>query len=136
MNYYVSKDELTSFVYGGIDSATFSLYLTDLGDLYNSHERDIEFVEVAGRDGDVLIDNKRRKSKDVTFTAFVNMEETNTSMSVLAEKIEDWLQGEVNYKDLIVENKSYKAICISQIGLSEVMDQLGEVQIKFKIQPT
>lgn len=135
MNYYVNADELTPFFYGGVDSATFNLYLTDLGDLYNSFERDIEFVEVAGRDGDLLIDNKRKKSKEVTLTGFIDMEQNNVPMPTLAKAIEDWLQGEVKYKELIVENKTYNAICINQISIKEVMEQLGEIQIKFRIQP-
>lgn len=135
MNYYVNVDELTPFFYGGVDSATFNLYLTDLGDLYNSFERDIEFVEVAGRDGDLLIDNKRKKSKEVTLTGFIDMEQNNVPMPTLAKTIEEWLQGEVKYKELIVENKAYNAICINQISIKEVMEQLGEIQIKFRIQP-
>lgn len=135
MNYYVTADELTPFFYGGVDSATFNLYLTDLGDLYNSFERDIEFVEVAGRDGDLLIDNKRKKSKEVTFTGFIDMEQNEASMPILAQAIEDWLQGEVKYKELVIENKTYNAICINQISIKEVMEQLGEIQIKFRIQP-
>ena len=135
MDYYVDTNELTSFFYGGVNSATFNLYLTDLGNLYDSFERDIELIEVAGRDGDLLIDNKRKKSKEVAFTGFIDVEKSEMSMPMLAKAIEDWLQGEVKYKELIVENKTYSAICINQISIKEVMEQLGEIQIKFRIQP-
>ena len=61
MQYFVNKEELIRFSFGGINSASFSIFATEVKGLYNSFERDVEFIEVPGRDGDLLIDNKRKK---------------------------------------------------------------------------
>lgn len=137
MNYYT--DNLLEFIYGGVASSTYFLYLTNIEGLYDSFERDIEFIEVQGRDGDLAIDNKRKKSKDITLEGFIDLDRISNSVefSKVANDIEQWLQGEVKYKPLQIkgESKIYNAICINQIKISEVIEGLGEVMITFKIQP-
>ena len=51
MQYFVNEDELISFMYGEVPSTLYSLYVLDVKNLNNGFERDIEFIEVPGRDG-------------------------------------------------------------------------------------
>lgn len=137
MQYFVNKEELIRFSFGGINSASFSIFATEVKGLYNSFERDVEFIEVPGRDGDLLIDNKRKKAKEIEITCYLDMEDIKGTMGELAEAVEDWLQGEVKYKTLEFSHyyKPLKAICTSSFDAEEVMENLGEFTIKFRVQP-
>ena len=137
MQYFVNKEELIRFSFGGINSASFSIFATEVKGLYNSFERDVEFIEVPGRDGDLLIDNKRKKAKEIEITCYLDMEDIKGTMGELSEAVEDWLQGEVKYKTLEFSHyyKPLKAICTSSFYAEEVMENLGEFTIKFRVQP-
>ena len=137
MQYFVNKEELIRFSFGGINSASFSIFATDVKGLYNSFERDVEFIEVPGRDGDLLIDNTRKKSKGIEVICYLDMEDIRGTMGELAEAVEDWLQGEVKYKTLEFSHyhKALKAICKSNFEAEEVIENLGEFTIKFRVQP-
>lgn len=137
MQYFINKEELISFIYGDVSSTLYSLYVLDVQGLNNSFERDIEFFEVSGRDGDLIIDNQRKKSKEITIEGFIDFEKSYIeTFEDLCSEIENWLQGEVNLNTLKFSNshRTYKAICTS-IEIDEVLENFGEVIIKFKIQP-
>lgn len=137
MQYYADKNELISFVYGGVTSASFFLYATNVQGLYNSFERDVEFIEIPGRDGELAIDNKRKKAKEIKLECFIDLEEANKDLSTLAAEIEDWLQGSLSYKDLKINtsHKTFKAICVNSIEIAEVIQDLAEILITFRVQP-
>lgn len=54
------------FFFGGIRSLDYGIYLTGI-EIGGTPERDVSFVSVAGRNGDLLIDNKRWKNIDITY---------------------------------------------------------------------
>ena len=85
----------------------------------------------------MIIDNKRRKAKDVEVTCYLDIEDIQGTMGELAEAVEDWLQGEVKYKTLEFSHyhKPLKAICKSNFEAEEVIENLGEFTIKFRVQP-
>lgn len=137
MNYFVNEDELISFMYRGTSSAFFSLYVLEVQNLHNAFERDIEFIEVPGRDGDLIIDNLRKKSKEITIEAFIDLDEAYTSsFTELCEDIERWLQGTVGVSTLNFSDspRNYKAICTG-VEITETIEGLGEVNVTFLIQP-
>ena len=47
-------------IYGGVNSADYGIYITGEA-VYNAPERDVEFVEVPGRNGALTLDNERYK---------------------------------------------------------------------------
>ena len=51
MQYYVDKNSLDYFVYGGTSSASFNFIITE-NDHLNSFENDFELIEKPGRRGD------------------------------------------------------------------------------------
>ena len=138
MQYFVDENELISFIYGGVSSTLYSLYVLNVQGLNNAFERDIKFIEVPGRNGDLIIDNNRRKSKEIRIEGFIDFEKSYIeSFEDLCSEIENWLQGEVELNTLKFSNsyKSYNAICTS-VEIDEVIENLGEVTMKFNIQPS
>ena len=57
-----------SLTFGGIDSADYGIFITGSG-TFSAPERDVEFVSVPGRNGDLAIDNGRWNNIEVTYPA-------------------------------------------------------------------
>ena len=137
MRYYTNEDELMYFYYNEVSSTSFFMIIEETEGLLDTFERDIELVEVQGRDGELIIDSKRKKSKDITITGHIDIEKSNKSIDLLAYEIEEWLQGVVSYKSLTFKDHKlkYEALCFNQIKLSEVIKDLCEFEIKFRVTP-
>ena len=131
MQYYVDKNSLDYFVYGGTSSASFNFIITE-NDNLNSFENDFELIEIPGRSGDLVIDNKRKKNKEINIEAYADIEELGDAHTV-AENIKQWLQGEVKYKDLTFSNDltEYKAIVKGPIEIVEEIEGLLNINFKF-----
>lgn len=54
------------FTFGNVNSLDYGICLTGIH-IGNTPERDVSFVQVAGRNGDLAIDNKRWKNVDITY---------------------------------------------------------------------
>lgn len=55
-----------SFRFGAVYSMDYGIYLTGIS-IGGTPERDLSYMSVAGRNGDLLIDNKRWKNIDITY---------------------------------------------------------------------
>lgn len=137
MRYYANEDELMYFYYNEVSSTSFFMVIEEIEGLLDSFERDIELVEVQGMDGEFIIDNKRKKSKDIIIIGHIDIEKSNKSIDVLAYEIEEWLQGVISYKPLLFKDHKlkYEGLCFNQIKLSEVIKDLCEFEIKFRVTP-
>ena len=131
MQYYVDKNSLDYFVYGGTSSASFNFIITG-NDNLNSFENDFELIEIPGRSGDLVIDNKRKKNKEINIEAYVDLDGLGDSKTV-SKNIKQWLQGEVKYKDLTFSNDltEYKAIVKGPIEIAEEIEGLLNINFKF-----
>ena len=138
MLYYINNDELMYFTYNGVSSTSFFMIIEEIEGLLNSFERDIELIEIKGRSGELIIDNQRKKSKNITITGCIDVEKSNKSIDTLAYEIENWLQKEVSYKPLTFKDHKFKyeALCFNQIKLSEVIEDLCEFEIIFRVTPS
>lgn len=56
--------------FGGIDSSTYGVYISG-SDTFSAPERDVRYVQVPGRNGDLIIDNGRWNNITVTYPAFI-----------------------------------------------------------------
>lgn len=83
-----------SFFFKGKKSQDFGIYISGSG-TYNFPERDIEKVEVPGRNGDLLIDNKRYKNVTLTYPAFVR-----EKFKELTDVARMWLMADPEYQRL------------------------------------
>ena len=131
MQYYVDKNSLDYFVYGGTSSASFNFIITE-NDNLNSFENDFELIEIPGRSGDLLINNNRKKNKEINIEAYADIEELGDAHTV-AKNIKQWLQGEVKYKALSFSNDltEYEAIVKGPIEIVEEVEGLLNINFKF-----
>ena len=131
MQYYVDKNSLDYFVYGGTSSASFNFIITK-NDNLNSFENDFELIEIPGRSGDLVIDNKRKKNKEINIEAYADIEGLGDAHTV-AKNIKQWLQGEVKYKALSFSNDltEYEAIVKGPIEIIEEIEGLLNINFKF-----
>ena len=58
------------FIYDGKNSKDYGVYISGMG-TYNAPERDIESLEIPGRNGELTIDNGRYRNIKVTYPAFI-----------------------------------------------------------------
>ena len=131
MQYYVDKNSLEHFTFGGTSSASFNFIIVENNNL-NGFENDFELIEIPGRSGDLVIDNKRKKNKEINIEAYADIEGLGDAHTV-AKNIKQWLQGEVKYKDLTFSNDltEYKAIVKGPIEIVEEMEGLLNINFKF-----
>ena len=131
MIYYVDKNSLEHFTFGGTSSASFNFIIVK-NDNLNSFENDFELIEIPGRSGDLVIDNKRKKNKEINIEAYADIEELGDAHTV-AKNIKQWLQGEVKYKTLTFSNDltEYEAIVKGPIEIVEEVEGLLNINFKF-----
>ena len=131
MIYYVDKNSLEHFTFGGTSSASFNFIIVE-NDNLNGFENDFELIEIPGRSGDLLINNNRKKNKEINIEAYADIEELGDAHTV-AKNIKQWLQGEVKYKTLTFSNDliEYKAIVKGPIEIVEEVEGLLNINFKF-----
>jgi len=119
---------MNSFIWKNQDSyLNYGIVINKLPSLIKA-ERNVDEIEIQGRDGDVTIDYKTYKPVIYTLECTVLDEDK-------MESIKSWLDG---FGDLIFSwrsDKYYKAKMINKIDISESMDSLGEFPLLFKCQP-
>lgn len=91
---------LNYIVFGGVDSRDYGIYISGEG-VFNAPERDVEVVNIPGKDGDLLIDRGRFLNIQVTYPGF-NFE---PDLSTFAERL-----------------RAFRAALASQIGYQRLED--------------
>lgn len=135
MQYYINKEELQYFVYDGISSTDFGIVIIKDNQL-SSPERNIEVVEVDGRDEPLLIDKKNYKPFKLELECYIDAE--NNNIKEVARSIKRWIQGEFKFKNLSFSDDpeySYEAVCTNKLDIEEVIDLLGEFKLSFLCKP-
>lgn len=59
-----------NLVFGGINSADYNVWISG-SDAFSAPERDVEYVSVPGRNGDLVIDNGKWNNIRITYPAFI-----------------------------------------------------------------
>ena len=132
MQYYINKENLNYFIYGGTSSASFNFIITE-NDNLKSFENDFELVSIPGRNGDLIISNNRKKNKEINIEAYIDLESLNKDAKTAAKEIKTWLQGEVKYKDLTFSDDlvNYKAVVVGEVEIYEEIENLLNIKFKF-----
>lgn len=135
MQYYVEKVELECFYFNNISNTNFGLVVEEVDGLYDAFENDIEFIEVPGRDGELIVDNNRVKSRELKIKGWIDKTLTEFTMTELQEGLNKWLKNYMYYQKLefIKEAKVFKALCYN-FKMNEIMEDLAEIEIKFRVQ--
>lgn len=79
------------FIFNGARSRDFGIYISGSG-TFNAPERDVESVEIPGRNGNLIISKNRFKNITVSYPAFIKREFTKNSDAAKA-----WLLGNSGY---------------------------------------
>lgn len=132
MIYYVDKNSLEHFTFGGTSSASFNFIIIE-NDNLKSFENDFELVSIPGRNGDLIIPNNRKKNKEINIEAYIDLEELKKDAKTVAKEIKSWLQGEVKYKDLTFSDDlvNYKAVVVGEVEIYEEIENLLNIKFKF-----
>ena len=132
MIYYVDKNSLEHFTFGGTSSASFNFIIVE-NDNLKSFENDFELVSIPGRNGDLIIPNNRKKNKEINIEAYIDLEELKKDAKTVAKEIKSWLQGEVKYKDLTFSDDlvNYKAVVVGEVEIYEEIENLLNIKFKF-----
>lgn len=121
------------FVFSGKCSRDYGLYISG-GETFNAPERDVEVIEIPGRNGNLIKDNGRFKNISVTYPAFVRMK-----FKEHASEARGWLLKESGYKRL---EDSYNTDFYRMARFSgpldfntRVLNRSGECNISFDCKP-
>lgn len=85
---------INCFWYAGRSSRDFGIYISG-SNTYNAPERDIESIDIPGRNGTLLLDNKRFKNISVSYPAFIR-----TRFRENAGAARAWLLSQKGYEIL------------------------------------
>ena len=131
MIYYIDKNKLEYFTFGGTSSASFNFIIMK-NDNLSGFENDFELIEIPGRSGDLLINNNRKKNKEINIEAYVDLEGLGDAKTV-SKSIKQWLQGEVKYKTLTFSDdlEEYEAVVVGRIEIIEEIEGLLNIKFKF-----
>lgn len=124
------------FMYRGHSSLEYGLFITKKN-VYKGAQRDLKFVSVPGRNGDLIIDNGRYKNITVTYKLAL-LNNTKWSFSELAHLIKSWLFPEQGYSRLWDSyNSGYfrQALYSDELDIEEEIKDLGAVTISFNCKP-
>ena len=98
----------------------------------NFVERDVEFISVPGRTGDLIIDNGRTLNFDLKINCVIDRRKTK-DMNETLEEIEFWLREHVGYRDILFKDgKRLKATCVSSIEIINKKANYAYCNIIFK----
>ena len=85
-------------IFGGVDSSDYGIYISGEG-AYNAPERNVEFVKVPGRNGDIAIDQGRYENIKVTYPAMVLEDDQEHFREKLSE-----------FRNAILSQKGYQRL--------------------------
>ena len=124
------------FEYKGINS--LDMHLKILNDIsFPSPESDIEFIEVAGKDGELAISKDRLKSIDFSIPVHLHLPK-KIDVAYMSGKISEWLKTDVDwhpFKFSGLKDYEYQAICYEQFDIQETLANFGKTVITFKLKP-
>lgn len=82
------------FTFGGERSSDFGIYISG-ENTFNSPERDVEYIQIAGKNGDLTISNNRFKNISVSYPAFILK-----NFKANSSRAKAWLLQQAGYRRL------------------------------------
>ena len=124
-------------IFGDVDSADYGIYISGDG-VYNAPERDVEFVSVPGRNGDIAMDQGRYNNITVTYPA-----------GTFAKTQEEFREKLSDFRNAILSQKGYQrledtyhpeefrmAVYTAGLEVDPVnYNQAGEFELTFNCKP-
>lgn len=125
------------FIYKNRSSEEFGLKIISINDI-SSPERNIEMLEVKGRNGDLIFDHGNYKNFELKFECDVIPHLVNKSLIEIAREMKVWLQSDFSYNNLVISydlDTYYEAVCINQLDIERVAKDFGYILLKFNCKP-
>ncbi len=122
--------------FNGLSSQDFGLMVAEKNS-FNGAERDVEFISVPGRSGDLVLDNGRYKNITVSYK-LVLINKTPYAFRTLARKIKSWLLEKPGYFKLwdSYEPEYFRLAAYSGgADIEHEFEQLGSVTLNFNCKP-
>lgn len=96
---------------------------------------DVDTVEIAGRDGALLVDNQRLKTVEQAFPFVVKPK--GRKVSQVADELSAWLavKGYQDFEKSWDSDYIYRATYLESFELDEIISQFGRVQLAFLFHP-
>lgn len=121
------------FSFDGKTSEEFGILVED-HDFWKLPKRRLEFVQVPGRTGDLIIDDGSRENFIVTFQCHVEVE--SDSKHLLLKQLDEWLNGSTGYKTLSIfingeHCKDLNAIFVGEITLPNTDYFYSDFELEF-----
>jgi len=123
--------------FGNVNSLDYGIYITGEA-VYNAPERDVEMVEIAGRNGDLPVDKGRWKNIEVTYTAGT-FGDDQTDFSTKVRNFRNALTSQLGYvrlSDTYNDNEYRLGVFKSVFEVDAASrKRAGEFQIVFDCKP-
>lgn len=102
------------FIFNGISSADFGVYIFDGTGTFAAAERDRETMEVPGRNGMLIIDNRRYKNVDHVYKKALITDDMKINFRGLCETLSN-VKGYARLEDSVHPDEFYSAILKSTL---------------------
>lgn len=125
-----------TFTFGGVNSATYGVYITGEG-VFNAPERNVEMIDIAGRNGAFALDKGNFNNIEVTYPASIATD-NETDFAEAVSDLRNFLCSKVGYVRLEDDyNTGEYRLAIYKSGLEVSHDMLiaGEFDIVFECKP-
>lgn len=122
------------FTFNGKSNEEFYLRIGE-GLSYVSSSNDIERITVPGRDGDLLVDNRRRSAVEQPIP--LNLVKEKGLVTDIIPAITDWLSVK-GYQDMTFswdKDHIYKGAYLEGFSVEETLKQFGKTNLTFLLQP-
>lgn len=123
------------FKFGGKCSSEFGIKIKNWNYL-NSPEKNVEEIEIPGRNGSLFIDEGTYKNRIIDIECFIDLRGKNKTE--MACKLSEWLLHDKSYRKLVFSDNSdyiYEAICINKLDFSEIVTDYFEFILSFSAKP-
>jgi len=125
-----------TFTFDGVSSDTYGVYITGEG-VFNAPERDVDMLEIPGRNGAYVQDKGRFKNIKVTYKAGM-FDVTESNFADKIANLRNWLgskKGYVRLSDEYNPNEYRMAVFYSGIEVDHDYLIAGEFEITFECKP-
>lgn len=125
-----------SLTYGGKTSREFGVYITGEG-VYNAPERDVEMIDIPGRNGAYALDHGRFSNIEIEYPCSIAADNETDYREALSD-FRNWLcsqKGYVRLTDDYNPDEYRLAVYKSGLEVSTVQQTAGEFTITFEAKP-
>lgn len=120
---------MLSFTFNGITSDSFNILIEE-SNIYTKAKKRIEFIEVPGRTGDLIVYDNSRENITIVLNCHIEVELIDKPK--LLNDLDNWLNGHEGYKELIFNNGiSYKAVFIGELNLPTTESFYTDFELEF-----